>query len=301
MSFVSRCANLDDKSLLHKNFNLHDLILKILLNFGFFLTISIFICFIGYIFYHGLLHINAKLIYNLVDGVQKGILPIIINTIYVEIITLILAAPIGIGSAIYITQYAKNKRIIKCINFSINILASIPSILFGLFGYNIFCVVLGLKPSILVGCLTLTCCILPNIMETSKEAILSVPSSYKNAAFALGAGKLNVIIRLILPSAMPGILTSIILSAGKIMGESAALLLTIGTASKMPSNFLGHVFETGKTLTLDLYYTAGNATKHDSVNICFAIATLLIFLIFILNCLAKLFSNIFKNKLPKEK
>ena len=296
------CNNhIKNNSLYHKNFNLHDVFLKLLLNFSFVLTIGFFICFIGYIFYHGLLHVNPKLIYNVVDGVQKGILPIIINTIYVEVITLLIATPIGIGSAIYITQYAKNKKIIDFINFSINILASIPSVLFGLFGYNVFCVALGLKPSILVGCLTLTCCILPNIVETSKEAILAVPNSYKQAAFALGAGKFNVITHLILPSAMPGIVTSIILSAGKIMGESAALLLTIGTASKMPSNLLGHIFKTGKTLTLDLYYTAGNSTKHDSINICFAIATLLIFLIFSLNCLTRIFSNIFKNKLPKNK
>ena len=282
------------KSVLKKKFKPKDLILKVILTFSFFIVMFIVIMFFYFIFSNGIQYLNFNLIYNNMGGVQKGILPIIINTVYVVILTLLISVPIAIGTAIYITQYAKYKKIVKIINFSINMLSSIPTILIGLFGYNIFCVFFGFAPSILVGCLTMSFCVLPNIIETSKEAILSIPKSYKYGALSLGAEKHQVIFNIIIPNAMPGIITAIILAAGKIMGESAALLLTVGAASKMPSGLIQHIFSSGKTLTLHLYYTAGNSNSYNSFQICFAVALILIFLTLILNCLTKLLAKCFK-------
>ena len=282
------------KSLFKKKFKPKDFILKFVLTFSFFIVMSIVIMFFYFIFYNGIEYLNFDLIYNKVGKIQKGILPIIINTVYVVILTLLFSVPIAIGTAIYITQYAKSRKIIKIINFAINMLSSIPTILIGLFGYNIFCVFLGFAPSIFVGCLTMSFCVLPNIIETSKEAILSIPKSYKYGALSLGAEKHQIVFNIIIPNAMPGIITAIILAAGKIMGESAALLLTVGAASKMPSNLIQHIFSSGKTLTLHLYYTAGNSNSCNSFQICFAIASILIFLTLILNCLTKIFAKFLK-------
>ncbi len=283
-----------NSSLFGKNFKMFDLILNCTLIFSFVVFIFILLVFFAFIIKNGISHLNFKLIYNKVDGIQKGILPVIINTFYVVLITLLISAPIGISVAIYMTQYAKSQKYLKLLNFLINILSSIPTILIGLFGYNVFCGVFGFSPSIFVGCLTMSFCILPNIIETSKEAILAVPKAYRNGALSLGAENFQIIFNLILPNAIPGIITAIILAAGKIMGESAALLLTVGASSKMPTNFLKHIFSSGKTLTLHLYFTAGNATSKNSFNICFAVALILIFMVFLLNCLTKLILKLFK-------
>lgn len=283
-----------NNSLYFKKFNFYDLILKIVLFSAAFIVFAIFISILFYIIFNGVFHITPKLFYNVSNGIQKGILPIIINTVYVEVLTLLISTPIGLAAAIYITQYAKSKKFKALVDFAIGVLSSVPTIILGLFSYTVFCVFLGFNPSILVGCLTLNFCVLPNLIKMSKEAILTVPKSYKQAALALGAENFKVVFGIILPSAIPGILTAIILTAGKIIGESAALLLTVGTAKKMPTSFLGHIFKSGKTLTLHLYFCAGNATSKESVETCFAIGVILIFLIFILNCLTKLVTLIFK-------
>lgn len=283
-----------NNSLYFKKFNFYDLILKIILYIAAFVVFGIFIAILFYVIFRGVFYITPKLFYNVSNGIQKGILPIIINTIYVEILTLLISTPIGLAAAIYITQYAKSKKFKDLIDFAIGVLSSVPTIVLGLFSYNVFCVFLGFSPSILIGCLTLNFCVLPNLIKLSKEAILTVPKSYKQAALALGAENFKVVFGIILPSAIPGILTAVILTAGKIMGESAALLLTVGTAKKMPTSFFGHILKSGKTLTLHLYFCAGNATSKESVEICFAIGVILIFLIFVLNCLTKLVALIFK-------
>ena len=144
------------------------------------------------------------------------------------LITLLIATPIGICSAIYLTQYAKQGRLVKTIRFTTEVLSGIPSIIFGLFGYSVFCILFRLNTSILAGCLTMTICILPTIVRHTEESLLAVPSSYKEGAMALGAGKLRVVLGIVLPCAMPGVLTSVILAMGRIVGESAALLYTAG-------------------------------------------------------------------------
>ena len=222
---------------------------------------------------------------------KNSILPEIVNTIYVALIALTFATPIGFGTAIFITHFAKNKKWIKLINFSTEILTSVPSILFGMFGYYLFCVFLGFKCSILAGGLTMAICVLPIIIQTTKQSIIDVPTTYEHAALALGASKLKTIIQIVLPCAMSGILTGLILAIGKIIGESAALILTTGTGTKLHSNIFTHIFSSGQTLSLHLYFVAGNASSANALNICFATATILLILTFILNFTTKLLTR----------
>lgn len=278
-------------SLYSKSIRKSDIFLKILIYFSALVTIVFFILLIAYVIVNGAGYISFSFLTSTSEN--DGILPIIINTLYVEFFTLIFSIPIGIGTAIYLTQYVKQGKFVKLIRFSTETLAGIPSILFGLFGYTIFCVLFGLGSSIIAGCLTVIICVLPVIIRTTEEAFLTVPSSYKHGALALGAGKIRTIFEIVLPCAVPGILTSVILAVGRIMGESAAFLLTIGTGTKMPRELFGHLFASGRTLTLHLYYMSGNGSVPDTMKICFAIATILLILIFVLNVLAKLIAKKF--------
>lgn len=283
-------SNRKISSIYGKKFKLKDFLLNIVLYLSFILVSIIFAFFFFHVFSKGLEFFNLKLIFDRKDG----ILPFIINTIYVVVLTLLIATPIGVGCSIYLTQYCKKESLFNFISFTTNILASIPSILFGLFGFSLFCVGFGAGQSILAGTLTLCCAVLPNIIETTKESLLAVPSSYKSGALALGASKFKVIFNLIVPSALPGILTALILSAGKIIGESASLLLTIGGSNRMPEGFLSHIFESGKTLTLHLYYTAGAAVQKNSIELCYSTAIVLIIFSLVLNILAKSINSFFK-------
>lgn len=226
----------------------------------------------------------------------KGILPMIINTLYIVIITLLISIPIGICSAIYMTQYAKQGKVIKSIRFTTEILAGIPSIIFGLFGYYFFCNTLKLGTSILSGSLTMAICALPTIIRTTEEALLSVEPSYKEGAMALGANKLRVILGIVLPCALSGVTTAVILAIGRVVGESAALLYTAGMAYNMPSNIFSHALSSGRTLTLHLYQTAKQASTPDAFQIAFKTASVLLIIVFILNLLAWLVSRIFRKQ-----
>lgn len=280
-------------SLYSKSVRKSDIVLTLLIYFCATVTIAFFVLLIAYVVFNGIGYISLEFLTSTSE--QDGILSIIINTLYVEFFTLIFAIPIGVGAAIYLTQYVKQGKLVKVIRFSTETLAGIPSILFGLFGYTVFCVLFGLGSSIIAGCLTMIICVLPGIIRTTEEALLTVPNSYKNGALALGAGKFRTIFQIVLPCAVPGILTSVILAVGRIMGESAAFLLTIGTGTKMPSGLFSHLFASGRTLTLHLYYMSGNGSVPDAMKICFAIATILLVLIFVLNILAKLVAKRFIN------
>ena len=274
-----------------------DTVLKVLINAAAAITVITLLGIILYILVNGIPHISWKFIstpYSEIQDDLKGILPMIINTLYIVGITLLLSAPIGISSAIYLTQYAKQGRLVKVIRFTTEVLSGIPSIIFGLFGYTVFCILFRLQTSILSGCLTMTICILPTIIRTTEESLLAVPESYKEGAMALGAGKLRVIMGIVLPCAMPGVLTAVILAMGRIVGESAALLFTSGLSYNMPSGFLDQIFASGRTLTLHLYQTAREATYPDAMNVAFATATVLLILVFILNRLAGLLSKALK-------
>ncbi|MBS1326868.1 MAG: phosphate ABC transporter permease PstA [Oscillospiraceae bacterium] len=261
------------------------------------LTVCILVGIIGYILVKGVPHISWSFLstsFSALDEGRNGILPMIINTLYIVVITLLIVTPIGIASAIYLTQYARQGKLVKTIRFTTEVLSGVPSIVFGLFGYTVFCVMMGMGYSILAGCLTMTICILPTIVRTTEESLLAVPESYKEGALALGAGKTRVVLGMVLPCAMPGILTAVILGMGRIVGESAALLFTSGIATNMPDGVLSHVMSSGRTLTLHLYQTATEATDPAAFQIAYATAAVLLILVFILNRLAGLLSRVLR-------
>ncbi|HJD24392.1 MAG TPA: phosphate ABC transporter permease PstA [Firmicutes bacterium] len=260
------------------------------------ITVCVLIGLIAYILIQGVPYISWDFLstaYSARDEALQGILPMIINTLYIVIITLLIVTPVGLSAAIYLTQYAKQGKLVKAIRFTTEVLSGVPSIIFGLFGYTVFCVMLGMGVSILAGCLTMTICILPTIIRTTEESLLAVPDSYKEGALALGAGKLRVVLGIVLPCAMPGVLTALILGMGRIVGESAALIFTSGMSYDMPREFFGHIMQSGRTLTLHLYQTASQATDPNAFHIAYATASVLLILVFLLNRLASLLSRVF--------
>ena len=208
-----------------------------------------------------------------------GILPDIMNTVYVVIATLVMVLPIGVGAAIYLNEYAKNRRVVELIEFAAETLSGIPSIIYGLVGMLVFCQFLGLQTSLLAGSMTLVIMNLPTILRTTQEALKTVPQSYREGAFALGAGKWRVIRTVVLPSCINGIITGCILSIGRILGESAALLFTTGFAHNL-NGFIKGLSSAGATLTVALYVYASERGEFD---IAFAIAAILMVLTVIIN------------------
>ncbi len=288
-----------NNSLYAKRRRTSDVVLKVLIYLAAGITVVVLLGILGYILVNGVPYITWKFIstpYSEIDPELKGILPMIINTMYIVVITLLISAPIGVCSAIYLTQYARQGKLVRAIRFTTEVLSGIPSIIFGLFGYTVFCVLFRLQVSILAGCLTMTICILPTIVRTTEESLLAVPGSYKEGAMALGAGKLRVILGIVLPCAMPGVLTAIILAVGRIVGESAALLFTSGIGYSMPKGFFRQIMTSGRTLTLHLYQTAREASTPDAMNIAFGTAAVLLILVFILNRLASLLSRMLKKE-----
>lgn len=257
-------------------------------------TVSILTILVGYILINGLKGISWKFLtdyYMESDESHRGILPMIINTLYLVILTLLLATPIGIGSAVFLTQYAKQGRLVRAIRFTTEVLAGIPSIIYGLFGFAFFVAFLRLSYSLLAGALTMTIIILPTIVRTTEEAMIAVPQQYKEGALALGADRLRVILQIIIPTAMPGILTSIILAMGRIVGESAALMFTAGLVTNMPTGILSHIFTSGRTLTLHLYTLA---MRGEPLEQSYATAAVLLIIVFLLNRLAGLIGRALK-------
>lgn len=221
-----------------------------------------------------------------------GILPDILNTLYIVIITLIIVIPLGVGAAIYLTEYAKNKKIVAAIEFAAETLSGIPSIIYGLVGMLFFCQFLNMKTSLIAGSLTLVIMNLPNVMRTTQESLKTVPQSYREGAFGLGAGKWRMIRTVVLPGCVDGVITGCILSIGRILGESAALLFTAGFAHAM-----GNMFEAltspGATLTVALYVYA---KEQGEFEVAFAIAAILMILTLIINFSATLVQKHFEKR-----
>lgn len=249
-------------------------------------TVAVLLLIIGFILINGLPAISWRFLtepyFESTD--QKGILPMIINTLYLVGLTLLIATPIGISSAIYLTQYARQGRLVRLIRFTTETLAGIPSVIYGLFGFALFVSFLKFGYSILAGALTLAIMVLPTIVRTTEEALLAVPVQYKEGALALGANKLRVILGIILPSASPGILTAVILAMGRIVGESAALMFTAGLVTAMPKGVFSHIMASGRTLTLHLYQLA---MRGESLEQTFATGSVLLVIVFTLNLLAR--------------
>ena len=216
-----------------------------------------------------------------------GIAGNIVNTILIILTTMIIATPIGIGSAIYLNEYAKPGKLVSIIEFATETLSGIPSIIFGLFGMMFFGETLGFGYSILTGALTLILMVLPLITRNTQEALKTVPDGYRNGAIGLGAGKWHMIRTILIPSAMPGIITGVILAIGRIVGESAALLFTAGSAKLLPKGLMGiftKIFQSGGTLTIQLYLSA---TSEGDFDTAYGIAVVLLVIVFIINLLTK--------------
>lgn len=262
-------------------------------------TVLVLLGIIGYILYHGLPNMNLRFLiseYSASKNGSKGVLPMIINTVYIVVLTLILAVPVCIGGAVYMTQYARQGKAVRLIRFTTEVLSGIPSVIYGLFGYAVFVVLFQLKLSILSGSLTMMICILPIIIRTTEEALLAVPDAYREGGLALGAGKLRVTMTIVLPCALPGIRTGIVLAIGRIVGETAALLFTVGVSGNyLPKGdnlfnaLFGHIFEQGNTLALHLYNSAMNGKDPPAVP--FATAATLLILVFLINRIAVLASR----------
>jgi phosphate transport system permease protein len=252
---------------------------------------------VGYVAFRGAASVNWSFLTTVTSAIKGtfGIAGNIVNTLYIIIITLLIAIPFGVGAAIYLNEYAKPGKIVRLIEFTTETLAGIPSIIFGLFGYVFFGLTLNLKYSIMTGALTLAIMVLPLITRNTQEALKTVPHSYRSGALGIGATKWYMIRTILLPSAMPGIITGIILSVGRIVGESAALLFTAGSGHLLPrlgeygEGLFKKILQPGGTLTIQLYLSMEKA-QYDAA---FGIALVLLIIVFGINLLTKYLSHKF--------
>ena len=276
---------MENNSIYNKRVRVSDNILKFLIYFCAALSVSILLLIIGLVLVRGLPNLSWQLVSTVSSAISGtfGIFGNIVNTLYIIVITLLIVTPIGVGGAIYLTEYAKGGKLVRAIEFTIETLSGIPSIIFGLFGMVFFGNTLGLKFSILTGALTLSLMILPIITSSTQVALKGVPESYRSGAIGMGATKWYMIRTVILPSALPGIVTGIVLGVGRIVGESAALLFTAGSSYYIARN----IFQSGGTLTIQLYLSMSNA-RYDEA---FAIAFVLIVLVFVLNRITHIIAN----------
>lgn len=249
---------------------------------------------LGYVLIRGLPNITWELLSTKPSYLagRIGILPDILNTVYIILTTLVLVLPLGVGAAIYLTEYASNKRLVGMIEYAAETLSGIPSIIYGLFGMLFFCSFMDLDKSLLAGALTLVIMNLPTVMRTAQESLKTVPQSYREGAFGLGAGKWRVIRTVVLPGCVEGIVTGCILSVGRIVGESAALLFTAGFAHALNGLFEG-LTSSGATLTVALYVYA---TESGEFEVAFAIAAILMLLTLVINLSATLIGKYFERR-----
>lgn len=270
-------------------------ILSFLLYFSAACTCLILVVLIGYILFRGLPNLSWEMITSEPSYLSNkiGILPNILNTFYIIIVSMVIVLPLGVGAAIYLTEYAKSQRIVNIISFAVNTLTGIPSIIFGLVGMLFFTQILNLKQGILAGGLTLVIMVLPTIISNTRESLLSVPNELREGALALGSGKWHMIRTVVLPNALDGIVTGCILSVGRITGESAALLFTAGFGLKL-LGFFTSLSSSSATLTVALYIYAGEQGKFD---VAFAIAAILLIITLILNFTASLAAKALKGRL----
>lgn len=244
------------------------------------ITVSLALILVGYILIKGIPNIKPDLFAWKYTSENVSMMPAIINTVTMTVLSLLFAVPIGVFSAIYLVEYAKRGSItVKIIRLTTETLAGIPSIVFGLFGYLIFVVALNFNYSMLSGALTLAIMILPTVMRTTEEALISVPDSYREGSFGLGAGRLRTVFRVVLPSAVPGILSGVILSIGRIVGETAALIYTSGTVSGIPKSLLS----SGRTLSVHMYALLSEGLYTEQA---YATAVVLLVLVLIINAIS---------------
>ena len=248
------------------------------------ITCALLVFLIGYIFYRGLGNITWELLTTQTSYIKDtiGILPNILNTLYIILVAMVIVLPLGVGAAIYLTEYASNRRVVELIEFATETLTGIPSIIFGLVGMLFFVQKMGLAPGILAGGLTLVIMILPTIVRTTQESLKTVPQAYREGALGLGAGKWHMVRTVVLPGAVDGIVTGCILAVGRIVGESAALLFTAGFGLVL-NGFVKALQSSSATLTVALYVYAN---ERGETGVAFAIAAILMMLTFLINMAA---------------
>lgn len=250
------------------------------------ITCALLVFLIGYIFYRGVGNLSWQLVSSQTSYIKGtiGILPNILNTLYIILVAMVIVLPLGVGAAIYLTEYATNHKVVAIIEFATETLTGIPSIIFGLVGMLFFLQKLGLAPGILAGGLTLVVMILPTIVRTTQESLKTVPQSYREGALGLGAGKWHMVRTVVLPNAIDGIVTGCILAVGRIVGESAALLFTAGFGLIL-NDFFTSLQSSSATLTVALYVYAN---ERGETGVAFAIAAILMILTFVINLSANL-------------
>lgn len=270
------------------------LTMRILMGAAAVITAALVLFLIAYVLIKGLPNVSWTLLSTAPSYLSDriGILPDILNTLYIVIATLLIVLPLGVGAAIYLTEYATNRRVIGIIEYAAETLSGIPSIIYGLVGMLFFCQFLNMKTSLLAGALTLVIMNLPTIMRTTQESLKTVPQSYREGAFGLGAGKWRVIRTVVLPGCVDGVITGCILSVGRILGESAALLFTAGFAHAL-NGFFDGLSSAGATLTVALYVYAKEQGQFD---VAFAIAAILMLLTLLINGAAMLVERYFRRK-----
>lgn len=258
------------------------------------LTCALVLFMVCYVLFKGIPNITWELLSSEPSYLSGhiGILPDILNTVYIILASIALVIPVGAGAAVYLTEYAQNRKLVSLIEYAAETLSGIPSIIYGLVGMLFFCQFLNMQTSLLAGALTLVIMNLPTVMRTTQESLKTVPQSYREGAFGLGAGKWRVIRTVVLPGCIDGIVTGCILSAGRILGESAALLFTAGFAHTL-NNFFGALGSAGSTLTVALYVYA---KENGEFGIAFAIAAILMVLTLCINLAASMVGRYFKKR-----
>ncbi|MEI3227139.1 MAG: phosphate ABC transporter permease PstA [Lachnospiraceae bacterium] len=256
------------------------LLIRLIVNIAAILTVGVLIAIVVYILYRGIPNITPQMFEAKYTSENASVVPALINTLITIVVTLLIAVPIGIFSAVYMTEYAKRgNKLVKVVRLMSETLSGIPSIVFGLFGYLFFVVACKFDYSLLAGSLTLAIMVLPTIMTTTEEALRSIPDSYREGSFGLGAGKLRTVFRVILPSAIPGILAGVILSIGRIIGETAALIYTAGSVAKVPDSLMG----SGRTLAVHMYVLFNEGLSMERA---YGTAVILLLLVLAVNLLS---------------
>ena len=270
-------------------------LMRALMLFSVLLTGALVLFLIGYVLWKGIPNITWELLSTKPSYLrnQIGILPDILNTVYIVIATLLIVLPLGVGAAIYLTEYARNKKLVAVIEYAAETLSGIPSIIYGLVGMLFFCQFLNMQTSLMAGALTLVIMNLPTIMRTTQESLKTVPQSYREGAFGLGAGKWRTIRTVVLPGCVDGVITGCILAVGRILGETAALLYTAGFAHALYGS-LGETLQgAGATLSVALYVYAKEQGEFD---VAFAIAAILMALALLIDLAASLTGRYFKKR-----
>ena len=289
---------MEHKNSLSPSRRAYEITMRTLLYGSAFLTCALLLLIIGYICVKGIPGISWQFLTTeesvLNDTV--GILPAIYNTLFVIFVSLIIVLPLGVGAAIYLTEYAKSRRLVTAIEYATETLAGIPSIIYALVGVIIFCTTLGLEKTLIAGSLTLVIMTLPTIIRTTQESLKTVPQSYREGSLGLGSGKWHMIRTVVLPSSIDGIVTGCILAIGRIVGESAALLFTAGMGMSLNNffaSFDNFIHSSGASLTVALYVYARERAEFD---VAFAIAAILMLLTLVINLAAKLVGAKLKKK-----